>query len=280
MVLVLADALLAAILGKCVLGIEIAPVAITADQAGAARTIRRDVQLDLAFGEIGVAGLVIEPGDARRVQMLDLFGFHHAVLNPGFQFGVLGRLQDAVGIVDGDTVASVLDDLVGGIADLDRGIAVVHRILVARDAKHHGVKAFLHLVIGAHIESGIAVAAPGRITAPGPIKIVVDALLAVGTDKIIGAHFAVQIEAITDTPGDLRLAGIVGGPGIHISLDAALVAAISDSAVPDAEICSLGRPYLIQPRRIGDPVDLLLRAPLLARHRDLGLIGIGKVAGA
>ncbi len=39
MILMLADALLAAVLGEGVFGIEIAPVAIAADQAGAAQTV-------------------------------------------------------------------------------------------------------------------------------------------------------------------------------------------------------------------------------------------------
>ena len=95
----LADALLAAVLGEGVLGIEIAPVAVAADQAGAGKAVGRNVQPDLALGEIGIAGLVIEPGDARGVQMLDLLGLHHAVLDGGFQLGVLRRFQDAIGII-------------------------------------------------------------------------------------------------------------------------------------------------------------------------------------
>ena len=65
MVFMLADALLAAILGEGVFGIKIAPVAIAADQAGGGEAVGRDIQPDLALGEVGVAGLVIEPGDAR-----------------------------------------------------------------------------------------------------------------------------------------------------------------------------------------------------------------------
>ena len=92
MVFMLADALLAAILGEGVLGIKLAPVAIAAHQAGGGQAVGRHVQPHLALGEIGVAGLVIEPGDARGVQMLDLFGLHHAVFDRGFQLGVLRRL--------------------------------------------------------------------------------------------------------------------------------------------------------------------------------------------
>src|SRR3569623_1659398 len=99
----LANALLATILGEGVFGIEIAPVAITADQTGAAKTIRRDIQLDLALGVVGVTGLVIEPGYARGVKMFDLLGLHHAVFDLGFQLGVLGSLQNAIGIIDGNT---------------------------------------------------------------------------------------------------------------------------------------------------------------------------------
>src|SRR6185312_11984116 len=90
MILVLADALLAAILGKGVFGIELAPVAVAADQAGAAQAVGCNVQLDLALGEIGVAGLVIDPGDARRMQMLDLLGLDHTILDGRFELGVLG----------------------------------------------------------------------------------------------------------------------------------------------------------------------------------------------
>src|SRR6185437_477712 len=190
-ILMLADALLAAVLGKGVLGVKLAPVAIAADQAAAGKTVGSKLQPDLALGKIGVAGLVVEPGDARGVQMLDLFGLHHAVPDGGFQLGVLSGLQDAVGIIGGDATAGVLDDLVRRIADLDGGVAVVHRVLVARDAQDHGVEALLHLVIGAQIQGGIAIAAPGRIATPGPVKIVVDALLAVGTDEIRRLDLAV-----------------------------------------------------------------------------------------
>jgi hypothetical protein len=56
------------------------------------------------------------------------------------------------------------------------------------------------------MQSGIAVAAPRRVAAPGAIEIVVDPLLAIGADEIIGLDLAVQIEAVTDPAGDLRLA--------------------------------------------------------------------------
>ena len=43
---------------------------------------------------------------------LDLLGHDNAVLNLRLQLGVLGRFQDAIGIVDGNAAAGVLDDLV------------------------------------------------------------------------------------------------------------------------------------------------------------------------
>src|SRR5579872_6927218 len=62
MVLMFADALLPAILGESIFGIKVTPVAVTANQTGAALAIWRHVQPDPAIGEVGVAGLVIEPG--------------------------------------------------------------------------------------------------------------------------------------------------------------------------------------------------------------------------
>src|SRR5436190_19594152 len=169
----LAGALLAAILGEGVLGIEVAPVAVAAQQSGGAEAIGGDVEADLAIGEVGVAGLVIEPGDARGVQVFDLLGLHHAVFYPGFQPGVLGRLQDAIGVIGGNAAARVLDDIVRRIADFHHGVAVVPGVLVAGNPDHHGVEALLHLVVGAQVERGIAAAAPRRVAAPGAVQIVV-----------------------------------------------------------------------------------------------------------
>ncbi len=212
----LTDTLLPAILGKGILGIKVAPVTIAADQARGGMAVRRDIQPDPGIGEVGIAGLVIEPGDARSVQMLDLLALHHPVFHLRLHAGVLGRFQDAVGIIGGDAAPRILDDRVGRIADLDRGVAVVPGVLVAGDPDHHREQTLLHLVVGAHVQGGIAAAAPGRIAAPGAIEIVVDPFLAVGADKVAGLDFAVQVEAIADAAGDFRLARIVGRPGVHI----------------------------------------------------------------
>ena len=53
-------ALLAAVLGEGVFDIELAPVAIAADQAGSA-AVRADGQADAPLAEIGIAQLVGEP---------------------------------------------------------------------------------------------------------------------------------------------------------------------------------------------------------------------------
>src|SRR4029079_9730660 len=99
-----------------------------------------------------------------------------------------------------------------------------HRILVAGNPDHHGVKAFLHLVVGAQVQSGVAIAAPGRVAAPGPIEIVVDTLFAGGTDEVAGLDLAVQVEAIADAAGDLRLGPGGPRPRGHTSVSAAPLA--------------------------------------------------------
>src|SRR5262249_7596257 len=151
----------------------------------------------------------------------------------------------------------ILDDLVRRITDFERGIAVVHRVLIARDADHHGVKAFLHLVVGAQVQGGVAIAAPGRIAAPGAIQIVVYAPFAVGTDKVVRLYFTVEIETVSNPAGDLRLTRIFGGKRIDIGFDAALVSAIGQGAHPDAEPRAQRRSDLVDARRVGDIVGFL-----------------------
>ena len=105
----LAHTLLAAILGESVLGIQVAPVAIAGDQAGGRQAVGRQGQLDLAIGEIGVAGLVIEPRDARGVQVLPTPKGENVVIITGA--GGSGVLLSDACFDNGLTLMKMPDDL-------------------------------------------------------------------------------------------------------------------------------------------------------------------------
>ena len=275
-IFMLADSLLAAILGEGVFGIEIAPVAVAADQARGI-AVGADGQPNASLAEIGVAGVIVEPGNARHVQFGHLLGLHQPVADRGLQPGVLLAPGEAIGKVGRDIAARVLDDLVGRIADLQHRIAVVQRILVAGDADHHGVEPLLHLVVGAQVQGGIAIAAPGCIAAPGAIQRIVDAFLAVGTGEVRRLDLAVEIEAVADPPRHLGLAGILGGKGIDIGFDPLAPAAIGHRAVPNVKARQDRRLDLLQSRRAGNLVDLLRAAPGLRLQRLVDQLVIGEM---
>src|SRR6266568_11088 len=89
----------------------------------------------------------------------------------------------------------------------------------------------------------------------------------VGLTKSVGLILPSKLK-----PSPMRLVRIVGRPGIHIGLYFFLVTAVRQRPVPDIEAGQVGGSHLIQSRWCGDPVDFLLRAPFLARHRDPGAV--------
>src|SRR4051794_8495408 len=76
-IFMLANALLAAVLSKNILGVQVAPVAIAAHKAHR-HAVRTNDHPDLALTEPGIAGLIVKPGDLRHVNVR-LLGLDHAV---------------------------------------------------------------------------------------------------------------------------------------------------------------------------------------------------------
>src|ERR1041384_8247562 len=126
-IFMLANTLLACVLGKEILGVQIAPIAIAAHQTCRRASGTGDYPYP-AQAEKGIPLLIVKPGDLRHVNV-GLLGFDHPVFDPGLQFRVLPELQDTIRIVGSDIAARVLHDLIGRIADLERRLIVVHRVL-------------------------------------------------------------------------------------------------------------------------------------------------------
>src|SRR5262249_6065335 len=138
------------------------------------------------------------------------------------------------------------------------------------------VQALEHLVVRAQHERAVTVvAAPGRVASPGPVQLVVDTLLAVRADEIIGLDLAVQVESFADTAGDLRLAGIFRRQGIDVGLNVRVVAPIGGGG-PPSNIIHAGAVAIQAIRRgIGEGFGFLRGAPGYEREGfgDMGRNG-------
>ena len=102
--------------------------------------------------------------------------------------------------------------------------------------------------------------APRQGASPSPVQLVVDPLLAIRADEIIGLDLAVQVESFADTAGHLRLAGSSAAK-VDVGLNVPVVAAIGGGG-PPGNVIHAGAVAIQAIRRgIGEGFDFLRGAP-------------------